>query len=169
MPRPTAAAVLLALSCSVVAAQSPPPASGTYQWSGEFVSFDDAANTVTLKSRVAYQEAVDELKRFKPGDRVVLLWSGSDTYADAIRQVKPSPPKPGERLLLPVELVSTEAPHQYVTFRLRIAETSAGTLKMMKPGEWVTVTSPHVVSGDSEPVAAIRPYTAAVNITSETR
>lgn len=153
---------VLAFTSTTAHAQPQQPASGTYQWSGEFVSFDDAAKTITVKSRLAYQHAVDELKRFKPGDRVLLLWSGYDTYADAIREVKPSTgtPKTDERFLLPVELVSTEIPNQYVTFRLPVPEGSAGTLKMMKPGEWVTVTSPHHVLGESAPVAAIRPYTA---------
>lgn len=169
MLRTTVVAFLLVLSCSVLAAQSQQPATGTYQWSAEFVSFDEAAKAVTLKSRVAYQEAVDELKRFKPGDRVLLQWSGSDTYAEAIRQVRPSTPKAEERFVMPVELVSAAPPSPYVTFRLRVPEAGAATLKMMKPGEWVTVTSPHIVSGKSEPVAAIRPYTVAVTTTSATR
>lgn len=39
--------------------------SETYTWNGEFVSLDTTAKTMTVKSRVAYQDAISELKYFK--------------------------------------------------------------------------------------------------------
>jgi hypothetical protein len=54
-------------------AQSSQPKSDTYTWIGELVSLDTTAKTMTVKSRVAYQEAISELKHFKGGDRVWIL------------------------------------------------------------------------------------------------
>ena len=65
-------AIALTIAASVVgqAAQSSQPKGDTYTWNGEFVSLDTTAKTMTVKSRVAYQEAISELKHFKAGDRV---------------------------------------------------------------------------------------------------
>ena len=51
------------------AAQSPQAQSDTFTWNGERVSFDATAKSMTMKSRVAYQEAISQLKHFKAGDR----------------------------------------------------------------------------------------------------
>ena len=57
--------IALTLSGSVIGlAQSSQPKSDTYTWNGEFVSLDTTAKTMTVKSRVAYQEAISELKHF---------------------------------------------------------------------------------------------------------
>jgi hypothetical protein len=84
----------------------------TFPWSGELVSLDTTANTMTVKCRVAYQDAISELTHFRAGDRVWILWSGVHDYSDAVRTFRR--PETGrkidEDLLLPAELVSTEAP-----------------------------------------------------------
>ena len=69
-------------------AQSSQPKSDTYTWNGELVSLDTTAKTLTVKSRVAYQEAISELKHFKAGDRVWIVWSGLHDSSDAVRQVR---------------------------------------------------------------------------------
>jgi len=136
------------------------PASDTYQWSGELVSFDGAANTATVKARLVDQEAVADVKKFKVGDRVLLQWSGYDAYADAIRRVMPYTDNrnANDRFLLPVELASNETPNQYVTFRLRMPAASAPSIKSVKPGEWITVTSSHKAVRESDAVVSARPY-----------
>ena len=115
---------------------------------------------MTVKSRCAYSEAVSELKQFKAGDPVWVVWSGLHDYSDAVRQIRraDSNRKIEENLVLPAELASTEAPNQYVTIRVRVPESSMTTLKSMKPGEWVTVTSRHRPSTEAEAVVAVRPY-----------
>jgi hypothetical protein len=162
------AAFVMMSACGVLAAQNQPGAE-TYQWSGEFVSFDETTGTATIKARLVDQEGVTDLKRFKAGERVNLLWSGFDKYADAIRRVMPysANRKDDERFQLPVELVSTEAPHQYVTFRLTVPTTHVAALKSVKPGEWVTVTSSHRPSGESDATVSIRPYVTVSAATSE--
>jgi hypothetical protein len=154
-------AAIVAMSApGATTAQTQAPVVEHYQWSGELVSFEDGTKTVTIKARLVNQEGVADLKRFKAGDRVNLLWSGFDKYADGIRRVMayPADRKGDERFLLPAELVSTEAPNQYVTFRLRVPDSQTAALKPVKPGEWVTVTSPHRASRDADAVVSIRPY-----------
>src|SRR5690242_14356251 len=104
---------ILTIAATLLAgAQAPQTKSDTYTWNGELVSLDTTAKTVTVKSRIAYQEAVPALKHFKPGDRVWIVWSGVQDYSDAVREVRR--PETGrkidENLVLPAELVSTEAP-----------------------------------------------------------
>ena len=136
--------------------------SDTYTWNGELVSLDKAAKTMTVKSRVAYQEAISKLKHFKAGDRVWIVWSGIHDSSDAVRQVRRS--ETGrtidETLVLPAELLSTEAPNQYVTIRVKVPERGLSAIDTVKPGEWVTVTSRHRPSTDDEAVEAVMPYGA---------
>ena len=162
MRKPVASLIAIAVisACTVLAAQTPQSGTETYEWSGELVSLDENTRTVTIKARLVDQEGVADLKQFKAGERVTLWWSGSDKYADGIRRVMPSPGsrKEAERFHLPVEVVSAEAPNQYVTFRLRIPTAAITTLKTVKSGEWVTVSASHRPSGEADAVVSIRPY-----------
>ena len=156
-----AVATILTIGASVFAgAQSSPTKSDTYTWNGEFVSFDTTAMTITVKSRVAYHDAISELKHFKAGDRVWIVWSGVQDSSDAVRQVRRSEPgrKIDENLVLPAELVSTEAPNSYIMIRVRVPENAVAAIKAVKPGEWVTVTSRHRPPSDAEAVVAVRPW-----------
>ena len=154
------ATILMINGPAPVGAQSSETKSDTYVWNGELVSLDTTAKTITVKSRVAYQEAVSELKHFKAGDRVSIVWSGMHDSSDAVRQVRRAETgrKIDENLVLPAELVSTEAPNPYITIRIKVPESGLGAIKTMKPGEWVTVTSRHRPSTDDDAVVAVRPY-----------
>jgi hypothetical protein len=161
----TVLAVLTLGSPSIGAAQSSDSGADTYQWHGELVSIDTSASTITVKSRVAYQDAVSELKQFKPGERVWIAWSGVHDYSDAVRQVRrlSSSSKIGDNFVMPAELVSTETPNQYLTVRVKVPANALSALKDVKPGEWVTVTSRHRPGTDAEAVVAVRPYVADAN------
>ena len=164
-----AALAALTLGSPVIsAAQSSQQKSGdTYQWCGEYVSADTAASTLTVRARVAYQEALSELKQFKPGERVWIVWSGVHDYSDAVRQFRRAEAgnKIGEDLVMPAELVSTEAPNQYVTVRLKVPGNSLAAINGVKAGEWVTITSRHRPSSDAEVVVEVKPYAATANKT----
>ena len=153
-------AVLWLATPLIGAAQSAASKGTTFQWSGELVSADSAASTLTVKSRIAYQEAVSELKQFKPGEKVWIVWSGVHDYSDAVRQVRRTPAggKIEEDLVLPAELVSTEAPNQYLTMRIKVPQGSLAAIKDVKPGEWVTITSRHRPSTEADAVVSVKPY-----------
>ncbi len=156
-------AALLAVAGPVVsAAQSSQTSSDTFTWNGELVSLDATAKTMTVRSRVAYQEAIADLKHFKAADRVWIVWSGIHDSSDAVRQVRryEADRKIDETLVLPAELVSTEAPNQYITIRVKVPESAISAVKTVKPGEWVTVTARHRPSTDEEAVVAVKPYGA---------
>ena len=159
-----AVATILTISGPVLAgAQSTPAKSDTYTWNGELVSLDPTAMTITVKSRVAYQEAISELRHFKAGDRVWIVWSGVQDSSDAVRQIRRS--ETGrtidENLVLPAELISTDAPNAYITIRVKVPESGLAAIKAAKPGEWVTVTSRQRPSSDAEAVVAVRPWSHA--------
>jgi hypothetical protein len=153
-------ALIIAIAAGVIArAQTSQANKDTYTWNGEFVGLDATAKTITVKPRVAYQEAISELKQFKAGDRVWIVWSGVHDYSDAVRQMRrPGTSKIEENLVLPAELVSTEAPNQYITIRVKVPESSLAAITAVKPGEWVTVTSRHRPSSEDMAVVAVRPY-----------
>jgi hypothetical protein len=154
---------VLALIAVRVGAQAVQPTSETYSWSAELVGFDSSGRTITVKSRVVGDQALAELPQFKAGDRIVLTWSGFDTYADAIsRAVRYDAGKKwNEPFTFPVEFVAYESPHQTVTFKFQAAAGIVEPLNSVKPGEWITVTSRHRPSNETEVTMAVRGYTAS--------
>ena len=88
------------------------------------MGFDANGRTITVKSRVVGDQALAELPHFKSGDRIVLTWSGFDTYADAIsRAVRYDASKKwNEPFTFPVEFVAYE--RQYVTFKFQVPAAS---------------------------------------------
>lgn len=153
-------ALALVLVTPVHGAQSSQPASDTFTWVGELVSLDAGAGTITVKSRVAYQEALSELKQFKAGERVWVVWSGVSDHSDAVRQLRrpEATGKIADTLVMPATLVSPEATHQYVTLRVKVPEAGLAAIKSVKPGEWVTVTSRHCPTNEAAAVVAVKPY-----------
>ena len=155
---------VLGLAALRVGAQSVQPTSETYSWSAELVGFDSSGRTLTVKSRVVGDQALAELAHFKAGDRIVLTWSGFDTYADAIsRAVRYDAAKKwNEPFTFPVEFVAYESPRQYVTFKCQVPAGSVEAVRSVKPGEWVTATSKHRASNETEAITAVNAYTASV-------
>jgi hypothetical protein len=144
---------------AAIPVQSAQPASQTYTWSGELVALDQTAKTITVKSMVV-GNALDELGHFKTGDRVSLSWSGLDKYASAINHAVryDATKKADERFTFPAEFVSFDAAQKYLTFKAPIPAESVAKLRTLKPGQWVTATSPHGKSSDTQPIVAVRPY-----------
>ena len=152
-------ATLCVLSVSGTLAAQTTQTATEYSWHGELVTLDESARMLTVKSPVVGDQAPAELKRFKVGERVMLSWSGFDRYADAVnRAVRSADAKAEDRFTFPVEFVSFDDDRKYVTFRVQIPEKGIASLKSLKPGEWVTATSPHGPSSKSTPIVAIRPY-----------
>lgn len=145
---------------NVMGAQSAQSASDTFTWHGELVSVDATARTMTVKVRVAYQEALSDLNLFKTGQPVWVVWSGVSDYSDAVRQFRrpEADQKITDRLVMQAELVSPHATNQYVTLRMRVPDASLAAIKSVKPGEWVTVTSRHHAATEAETVVSVKPY-----------
>jgi hypothetical protein len=132
--------------------------SAEYSWHGELVALDENARMLTVKSPVVGEHAPAELKRFKAGERIQLGWSGFDKYADAVNKALRLADKAEDRFTFPAEFVAFDDSRRYVTFKLQIPQNGVASLKSLKPGEWITATSPHGASSKTTPVVAIRPY-----------
>jgi len=154
---------VLALTVVRTGAQSLQPTSDTYSWSGELVGFDAATRTITVKSMVVGEQAFAEMPRFKPGDRIVLTWSGFDTYADgisrAVRYVGTQ--KWSAPFTFPVEFVAYEPSRHYATFKFQVPGSSTEAVKSVKPGEWVTAISRHRAASETDAIVTVRAYGAA--------
>jgi hypothetical protein len=138
-----------------------------FSWSGELVALDKTTRFLTVKSRVVGEQSDAEFGRLKAGERVILTWSGYDKYADAIREVRSAGVnKSEERFTFPSEFVSFDPAHRYLTFKVQIPQNSLGNLNSLKPGEWVTATSPHGPSAKATPVVSVRPYVESGSATS---
>jgi hypothetical protein len=161
------AAAVLCVAASLADAQAPKPqpaqtaqprSGESYLWHGELVSVD-GKGMLTVKARVL-GDAVTDVARFNAGDRVLLTWSGLDIHAGAVRRVAKY--EPGQQILdffaLPAELVSRDAQNELMTFRVRIPETSVGTVKGIKPGEWVSVMTRHRPKADADAIVAVSGY-----------
>ena len=161
---------VLALTAIRVGARSVEPTSETYSWSGELVALDAATRTITVKSRVVGEQALAELPRFKAGDKIVLRWSGFDTYADAIsRAVRyDAATKWSEPFTFPVEFVAYEEPRQYMTFKFQVPANSVNAVKSVKPGEWVTAITRHRPANETEAITAVNAYTSAATANQST-
>ena len=163
-------ALAIVLGIPVHGTPSSQHSSDTFTWAAELVSLDAAAGTITVKSRVAYQEALSELKQFKAGDPVWVAWSGVSDHSDAVRQFRrpETNRKIADTLVTPAELVSPEATNQYVTLRVKVPEAGVAAIKSLKPGEWVTVTSRHRPASEAEAVVGVKPYNESSTKTSTT-
>src|SRR5690349_511115 len=134
------------------------PSGDTFTWPAELVSVDTTARTMTVKARVAYQEALSELNQFKAGEPVWVIWSGVSDYSDAVREFRrpEANQKIADRLVMQAELVSPHATNQNVTLRVKVPQASLASIKSVKPGEWVTVTSRHHAATDVEAVVDVK-------------
>jgi hypothetical protein len=129
----------------------------SYQWSAELVAFDETARTMTLKTMVV-GDATKQAATFKPGDKVLLTWSGIDKYASAINGVHryEGAVKSDSRFAFPAEFVSFTS-NMYLTFKAPVPADAVTRLKTIKPTQWVTATSRHGAAAGT-PIAAIRGY-----------
>ena len=153
---------VLVFAAGLLAAAPAPSAQSsndTYVWSGELVNLDQTSRILTVKSMVV-GNALDELTHFKAGDRVLLGWSGFDKYASAINHAVryEATKKIDDRFTFPAEFVSFDSAQQYLTFKAAIPAESISKLQPLKAGQWVTATSPHGKTSETQPIVAIRPY-----------
>jgi hypothetical protein len=136
------------------------PFNSNYSWYGQFVALDEKTRVLTVGSRMLAGQNGSELSRFKPGERIVLAWSGFIRY-DIIRATPYDAAKlKNERLAFPVEFVSFDAESRRLTFKVQIPATYIEMLKPVKPGDVIIATSPYRPASEAEAVVRIKPYRA---------
>ena len=152
-------ATLCVLALTGLMAQAGQLNSKTFTWSAELVALDESTRFLTVKAPVVGENAPADFGRFKAGERMMLRWSGFDTSADAISTaVRPADLKTDERFTFPADFVAYDANRRYATFKVQIPESNVASLDSLKPGEWVTATSPQGASSKTTPIVSIRPY-----------
>lgn len=129
----------------------------TYTWSAELVGFDAAANTVTVKAMLVSVAEATNLAALHKGDRAVLTWSGLSTAA-GVRAVQKGDKSSFDRMTMPIEYVSSELDGRYVTFKVPIPAADAAAIAKLKPGAYVTATSPLRAKSAADAVISIKPY-----------
>lgn len=137
-----------------------PGATRTYVWVGELVSFDSAAKAMIVKA--ALSDAVTRyLDRFKPGQRVMLVWTADNTkpetgpvrYIEAYDTMKSSGVDQG--FIVPVEFVSGDATGRTVTFRVTTSDAMAQAVSSIAPGRPIRVTTPMRQPSETANITAI--------------
>jgi hypothetical protein len=152
-----ATTIFIALSTRV--AQATVQTKDSFSWSAELVELDESSKTLTVKASGFGEHLAADFGRLRAHERIMLRWSGYDTYADSIvRGLRADEVKVDERFTFPVEFVSFDADRKYITFKVVIPGDSIANIKMLKPGEWITATSPHGAAAKTTPVSAVRPY-----------
>jgi len=143
-----------------LAAQSLQPVGEAFTWNAELVALDENARTVTLKAPILTDRVSADFKSLKAGERITLRWSGYQDYADSIAQAIRSTgvKKAEDHFMFPVDYVSFDGIRRYVTFKVQMPENEITKIKSLKPGDWVTATSPQGAASERTPVTAIRPY-----------
>jgi hypothetical protein len=154
-----AGAAFLSLGAgAATSAETPAEGVSAYTWFAELVAYDAASHTATLKARiVAYPDKPTDFSRLHAGDNAMLTWSGVET-AVGIRAIEPGRKSSFDRMTLPIEYVSSDEQHEYVTFKVRIPQKDAGAIEKLKPGDYVTATSPLTTADARKAVSAIGPY-----------
>jgi hypothetical protein len=148
----------------MVSAQTGAPAgSGSYTWHAELVSHDTVKRMLTAKVSAVDTAVGEALKKHKVGDRVLLHWSGIHTAAHGVRDLRAydAALAAKDEFMLPATLASGQLQNDYLTVTVTVPASAESSLKEVKPGEWITLTSPHRPSPQADAVMSVRPYVVA--------
>lgn len=117
----------------------------TYEWSAEVISFDESAETLTVRARIESYAPISDLRGYSEGERLTLVWTGR-SWAAGVRDVGANPDLPKGALSLPIEFV--DADDGYVTFRVPVPSGSVERVATLEPGARVTGHSPRRHTND---------------------
>ena len=159
-PTETDAALLAVHAYRPSPDRRPAPARGaTYRWHGELVTLDEAARTLTVKSRVVSPAGLAAVAGAEPGEPIVITWSGFGIRASGIRTAMPDDGSGlwgSNRFLLRATFVAAEGRH--LTFKTAVPEESLATVRMLTRGSWASVRSPHHPADGSPGVLSVAAY-----------
>ena len=151
---------------ATVAAYAPPPSrrpAPTYRWVGEFVDFEVAETVISLSAPVE-EHVLRYVRRFSPGDAVMLIWAPSDddTVHTAIRSVQHRDQLSIRRgYILPVEFVDADWIQQRITFKTKVLPDSIIAPASLHPGHRIEVTSPLEQAGETAAILSVEGATGA--------
>ena len=156
---------LLIFNAGLVA-QSKQLTTEAFSWNAELVALEENTRIATVKAPIVSDQAGTSFTPLKTGERIFLQWSGFEKYADSIASAgrMSDLARTKDRFTFPVEFVSFDAARRYVTFKVQIPENEITKIKTLKPGDWVTATSPQGAASKTTPVVEIRPYVLSANI-----
>lgn len=115
-----------------------------------------------MTAKSAVNEAVAKyLDRFKPGQRIVLVWTADNTkpetgplrYIEAYETMKGSGVNQG--YILPAEFVAADAAARTITFKTTVPEAGIQTLTAIQPGGSIGVTTPMNQPSEAAVIASI--------------
>lgn len=138
-------------------AESPARPETRYTWSAELVAMDTANNWVTVRAMLVPNPEKSDLASLSAGDDAMLTWTGISSGV-AVRALERGSTSSFDRLTMPVEFVASELDGRYVSFKVPVPSGAAASLASLRPGMYVTVTSPIRARTADEAVIAIRPY-----------
>lgn len=117
----------------------------TYRWLGELVALGEGARTATVTARVVAPAGLDAAG-LRPGDPILITWSGSDHGAQGVAAVAAddgSGLSPSDRFRLRARFVAADAARRSLTFSVSGPASALAPLRATTPGTWATLTSPH--------------------------
>jgi hypothetical protein len=147
------------------------PAYDRYTWTGDVVSYDQAANVLTVKAR--YREHVNAyIGRFTRGDKLVLVWATPKPgETEAITYIEKYDPKSAVLKIgyvLPAEFLGADPAHFQLTFALTPPPNAAAVLKTARPGSQFKFVSPFDQPNDIPIVTSIELPPGSQALTSNT-
>ena len=126
-------------------------------WVGEFVDFEVAETVISLSAPVE-EHVLRYVRRFSPGDAVMLIWAPSDddTVHTAIRSVQHRDQLSIRRgYILPVEFVDADWIQQRITFKTKVLPDSIIAPASLHPGHRIEVTSPLEQAGETAAILSV--------------
>ncbi len=140
----------------------------TYRWTGELVALDEGAGTLAVKARVLSPAVLEQSDGLRPGDSIVVTWSGSGDRASGIWSLarsaaatageEPEPEGTDERFPLRATFEALDADNRYLTFRVPLPEASRSTVRALTRGAWARMTSPRHLEDARAALLAVDPY-----------
>ena len=146
-------------------ARAPRPAAlaqdATYHWGGELVALDEASDALTVRAQMVSAAARSAAAGLAAGAPIVITWSGYGDEASGIRRVAADDGSGlwgSDRYLLRATFEAVEAGGRQLRFRAPLPEASRAAARLLAPGAWARMTSPHHPADARPPLLAVDAY-----------
>ena len=133
----------------------------TYRWGGELVALDEASGALAVRAQMVSAAARSAAAGLAAGEPIVITWSGYGHEASGIRGVAADDGSGlwgSDRYLLRATFEAVEAAGRQLRFRVPLPEASRGTARLLAPGAWARMTSPHHPADARPALLAVNAY-----------